>query len=186
VRWSELFADLGAEAADLERAERDGEVADRTRAELGRVALVNRLRSAIGRDLSLVLAGGPVSGRLLRVGSDWLLLACPQDTLVPLAAVAVAADLPVSSVSPAAVGAVESRLPLASVLRAIAVDRARVVVTLRDGTAIGGTPDRIGSDFFDVLQHAPDVAPRAADVTGRSTIPYAAISKVVRDAEAWA
>jgi hypothetical protein len=186
VRWDELFDDLEAQAAVLERVERASEVADRTRAEVGRLTLVNRLRGAAEGELSVTLFGaGVLSGTLIRVGADWFLLACPSEVLVPLSAVAAVSNLPLGSVSPAAVGAVESRLALASVLRAIAVDRARVTVVLRDGTTIAGTPDRVGSDFFDVASHDADVAPRAAAVTARTTVPYSAIATVVRESPTW-
>ncbi|MDX6296176.1 MAG: hypothetical protein QOI51_33, partial [Nocardioidaceae bacterium] len=135
MRWSELFDDLEARADSLARAERETEVADRTRAEIGRLTLLNRLRSGVGRELSLrVLGCGAVIGTLERVGTDWLLLTCPQEIVVPVAAVATVVDLPWESVSPEGVGAVTSRLTLASAMRALAVDRARVVVVLRDGT----------------------------------------------------
>src|SRR3954452_17255126 len=120
MRWTELFDDLEGEASALQRAERNSEVADRTRAEVGRLTLLNRLRSSTGREVSLFLTGtGHVSGLLERVGVDWLLLTGGQDVLVPMAAVAFVADLPHESVSPAAVGAVASRLTFSSALRVI-------------------------------------------------------------------
>ncbi|MDX6308968.1 MAG: hypothetical protein QOI06_2014 [Nocardioidaceae bacterium] len=187
MRWSELFDDLEARADSLVRAERETEVADRTRAEIGRLVLLNRLRSGVGRELSLrVLGCGAVIGTLERVGTDWLLLTCPQEIVVPVAAVATVVDLPWESVSPEGVGAVTSRLTLASAMRALAVDRARVVVVLRDGTSFSGTPDRVGGDFLDIAVHQGDSAPRAAAVTMRATVAYEAISKVVREAAAWA
>jgi hypothetical protein len=149
---------------------------------VGRLTLLNRLRSNLGREVSLVLTGaGPVSGRIERVGVDWALLSGPQDVLVVMAAVASVADLPRESVSPSAVGAVASRLTFASALRAIAVDRSRVTMVLTDGTSVAGTPDRVGADFVDVAVHPDDVAPRATAVTKRTTVAYRAISTVVRE-----
>ena len=187
MRWSDLFDDLEGQAEALSRAERAAEVADRTRAEVGRLTLLNRLRSNVGRQVALRLIGsGAVSGTLERVGLDWLLLTCPNDVVVPMSAVATVANLPWDSVSPAGVGAVASRLTLSSVLRAIAVDRARIAVVLRDGTTVSGTPDRVGADFIDIAVHQDDEAPRAAAVTMRTTVSYGAIGKVMRESSGWA
>lgn len=187
MRWSELFDDLEGRADSLVRAERETEVADRTRAEIGRLTMLNRLRSRVGGELSLrVLGCGTVIGRLERMGTDWLLLTCPQEVVVPVAAVTTVVNLPWASVSSEVVGSVASRLTLASAMRALAVDRAKVVVVLRDGTSFSGTPDRVGGDFFDIAVHQVDAAPRAAAVTMRATIAYEAIGKVVREAGGWA
>jgi hypothetical protein len=185
VRWNDLFDDLEGSGAAMEQAERRLEIADRTRAEVARVLLLNRLRASEGRHLTVYALGAVrMSGRLDRVGADWLLLACPVEVLVPLGAVARILDLPPEAVSPAGVGVVASRLSLGSALRAIAVDRARVAVALRDGTTLAGTPDRVGADFVDIAQH-DDIAPRVSGVTSRTTIPYAAISTITRDPAGW-
>lgn len=182
MRWNELFDDLEGQAHSAVRVERDTEVADRTRAEVGRLLLLNRLRSNLGREVSLLLTGtGATSGTLERLGADWLLLSGQHDVVVPMHAVAAVANLPWDSVSPAAGGVVASRLSLSSALRAIAVDRARVHVMLTDGTTVAGTPDRVGGDFLDVAVHQGDLAPRPSAVTMRTTVAYAAISKVVRE-----
>jgi hypothetical protein len=185
VRWHELFDDLEAQADALARAERDGEVADRIRSEVGRLALVNRLRGALDRQVTVQLLGaGPLAGRLDRVGRDWALFTAPHEVLVPVGAIALVVDLPWDAVSPEAVGAIETRLSLSSALRMIAMDRARVTVTLRDGTTVSGTPDRVGSDYVDVAEH-DDLAPRAAAVRVRATVPHVAIAKVTRELGTW-
>jgi hypothetical protein len=186
VRWEDLFADLEAQAESWERAERDAEVADRTRAEVGQLGLVSRLRANEGRQLSLRLLGGiGVSGVLNRLGVDWLLLADTHELVVPLAAVATVANLPLDTTSPQGAGVVASRLTLSSVLRAIARDRARVTVTLRDQTTVSGTPDRVGRDFVDLAVHHEDTPPRVAEISMRTTIAVAAISVVTRDRGTW-
>jgi hypothetical protein len=63
MRWTYLFADLESQAAGLAGAERQGEVAERTRIETGRLTLVGRLRGAVGHPLALRCAGvGPCNG----------------------------------------------------------------------------------------------------------------------------
>jgi len=187
VRWSDLFDDLEGRGEALERAERDAEVADRTRGEVGQVTLLNRLRSNVGRRVSLRLSGGvTVVGTLERVGADWLLLTSPNEVVVPMAAVSSVANLPLEAVSPGGVAVVASRLSFSSALRAIAVDRARVTVMLSDGSTVSGTPDRVGHDFVDIAVHHLDEAPRPAAVTMRTTVAYAAITRVTRESAGWA
>jgi hypothetical protein len=186
MRWRELFDDLEAQWQSLERADRDAEIAERTRGELARVLLMNRLRAHIGGRLTVhTLAGGAVAGELQRVGADWLLVACPQECVVPLAAVAAVTELGPSSVSPDGVGLVAGRLTLASALRALARDRAAVTVVLGDGTVVTGTPDRVGADFVDLAVHARDEVPRPALVRRRATVPHAAIAVVRRQPPEW-
>ncbi|MGH3446737.1 MAG: hypothetical protein ACRDQA_21145 [Nocardioidaceae bacterium] len=181
MRWHELFADLEGHARSLERAERDAEVAERTRAEVGQLAIVNRLRAAESSSFTLTAIGvGSLTGRVQQVGADWVLLAAPNDVIVPLAAVATVIDLPLASVSPQAVGAVAGRLTMSSALRAVAIDRAAVSIVLRDGGTVVGTPDRVGADFVDVAVHPPGDAPRRASVRSRTTVGFAAIGCVRR------
>ena len=60
MRWQGLFEDLEAQAAALEVAERGAEIEERTRAETAQLALVDRLRPAVGLDLKLRCRGGLV------------------------------------------------------------------------------------------------------------------------------
>ncbi len=186
MRWSDLFDDLEGQAEALGRAELDAEVADRTRAEIGHITLLNRLRSNVGRQVSLRLSGSArVVGTLDRVGADWLLVTTPSEVVVPMAAVCSVADLPLGALSPEAVPVVASRLTMSSALRAISIDRARVTVVLTDGSTVSGTPDRVGSDFVDIAVHHLDEAPRPAAVTMRTTVAYAAITRVTRESAGW-
>ncbi|MGI8701840.1 MAG: hypothetical protein ACR2JU_11645 [Nocardioidaceae bacterium] len=187
MRWTDLFADLEAEVGALERSELHAEVADRTRAEVGQVTLLNRLRSDVGSEVSLRLSGAvTVVGTLERVGADWLLVTSPNEVVVPMAAVSSVANLPLDAVSPEGLSPVASRLTFSSALRAIAVDRARVTVMLTDGTTVAGTPDRVGHDFLDIAVHHLDEAPRSSAVTMRTTVAYAAITRVTRESRGWA
>jgi hypothetical protein len=186
MRWEDLFDDLEGQADFLERAERDSEVADRTRSEVGQITLMSRLRSSEGRELTLRLIGGAtISGPVVRLGVDWMLLTCPGEVVVPLAAVATVTNLPWDSVSPHGVEVVGSRLTLSSVFRAMAIERARITVQLSDSSTVSGTPDRVGRDFVDLAVHHEDEAPRATAVSRRATVAYGAISVVTRDQRSW-
>jgi hypothetical protein len=186
MRWQELFADLEAQASALERAATDGEISERTRGEVARVALVNRLRAQVGSHLTArVWGAGDVSGRLDRVGADWVLVVAESEVIVPTSALVVCVDLPLESTSADAVSVVSSRLTLTSILRAVARDRSAVTVVTRDGATVTGTPDRVGADFVDVAVHEAGRAPRRSEVSSRATISVAAIGCVRRRATGW-
>lgn len=186
MRWDELFGDLEARARGWELAERDAEVADRTRGEIARIVLANRLRAQQGRTVAVRLgAADRVEGRIERVGSDWFLLGATYEFVVPLAAVSAVHGLALDAVSPDGVGQVEARLSLASALRALAVDRAAVVVLMRDGGRWSGTLTRVGADFVDLTVHEPDAAPRRGQTYETITVLQAAVAAVRRAAPQW-
>src|SRR3954454_2638861 len=94
MRWDDLFRDLEGQLAAAVGAELDAEVADRSRREAARLALVDRARAAAGHPVVLRVAGaGAVEGRLVGVGREWLLLTDDvaaserRECLVPLSAV---------------------------------------------------------------------------------------------------
>ncbi len=177
MRWEALFADLAAQAEAEERAELDAEVRDRTRREGGLVRTVDRLRGSVGGSVTVTVHGaGPVGGRLLDAGRDWLLLeeAAGRDVLVPLAAV-LAVDGLGRRAEPAA-GAVTERLDLRWALRGLARDRARLQVVLRDGGLSSGTLDRVGADHVELAEHDPGEWRRAAAVQGVRLLPLAGLA----------
>lgn len=182
MRWDALFADLEAQAAEFEHAERAAEVEERTRGELATLGLVERLRAAVGAPVRLRLAGGgQVNATVARVGPDWLLAEDgTHEVVVPLAAVQGVRGLNRYSAVPGGAGAVASRLGLRSALRGIARDRSPVRVELRDGSAIEATIDRVGADFVEVASHAAGEPRRRADVRDVEVIPFAAIAAVQR------
>ncbi len=185
MRWDDLFADLEAQQRQLERRERDLEVAEHTRAERGQIELVHRLVAAEGAELRLRVAGaGWLGARLLDVGQDWLLLdhggsvgARGREVLVPLGAVAAVEGLPRRVGERFAPG---RRLGLRAVLRAVSRDRAVVRAHDRDGDHVTGTLDAVMADHLDLARHADDVARRAEAVRGVVSIPYAALGLVRR------
>ena len=179
MRWEDLFADLSGQADEAERLTLEAEVVDRTRRELARVRLYDRLGAAVGARLRLVLLGGAVvDGVLLDVGPDWCLVAeaAGRRALVPLGAVALVAGLGRRSTPPGTEGAVASRRTLAHALRALARDRAEVIAVLLDGSSRVGTPDRVGSDYVELAEHLPGEARRPGAVTGVLAVPFAAIA----------
>ena len=177
MRWRALFDDLEAQLAAADAADLQAEVSDRTRRESALVPLTDRLRAAQGQPVAVsVTAGGPLHGRLLDAGPDWLLLAEDGrgEALVPLASVLGVTGLGART-EPAA-GEVGRRLDLRWALRGLARDRAGVAVVLRDGSTLSGTLDRVGADHVDVAEHAPGEARRAGAVRQVRLVPLPAIA----------
>jgi hypothetical protein len=182
-RWDDLFDDLQAQAEALAAAGRAGEVAERTRAELSRLTLVDRLRTAVGHQVRLRCAGDvSPSGVLERVGAEWALLDTGggREALVAMTAVLAVNGVGRLAAAPDA-GVVESRLGLRSALRAVARDRSVLRVSLRDGTTLDGTVDRVGADFVELAVHPAGELRRRGEVREVSLIPTAALVCVERD-----
>lgn len=181
MRWQELFDDLEAQFEAATTAELAAEVADRTRRELGLLALTDRLAASIGGHLVLTLAGaGNVRGRLRDTGPDWLLLELDgvQELLVPTAAVLGLTGLTARTRDSGAQDHVAKRLDLRWALRSVTRSRAAVSVVLVDGSTVTGTLDRIGADHLDLAEHAPGELRRAAGVRQVRTVPLAALAAV--------
>ena len=183
MRWEALFADLEAQAAAAEQAERAAEVDERTRGELAALGLADRLRAADGALLRLRLAGGlTLAGAVRSVGPNWLLLAedAGREAVVPLAAVLGVRGLSRYSAVPGSAGIVASRFGLRLALRGVARDRSPVRLELADGTTVHATIDRVGADFVDVATHAPGEPRRRGDVSEVELVPLCALVAVRR------
>jgi len=181
MRWEQLFADLEAQAAEQETVAEQAEEGSRARAEFGRVRLADRLRGSAGQELALGCRGaGQLTGRLVDVGVDWLLLADPQERelLVALAAVASVAGLTTTTALPADDAVVARALDLRRALRGLARDRAAVQCLLIDGGVLTGTVDRVGADFVELAEHPLDQPRRRGAVTGVRAVPLAAVVAV--------
>ncbi|WGX95271.1 hypothetical protein [Nocardioides sp. L-11A] len=147
-----LFDDLEDQAGALFAAERDLEVADRSRAEYRQVGLAGRLMASMGAEATLGVVGvGALTGTIERVADGWLLLASgDHDWVVVLAALATVEGASARSVPPVAWSPV-TRLGLGSALRRIAEAREPCLLHLRDGTRHDGVLARVGADFCELV-----------------------------------
>lgn len=164
-----VFDDLEQQAEGLALAERDARVADLSREEYAGLDLLARLHAALDCEVTLAVAGvGRLQVTVVRVGSDWLLLADgAQEWLVPLVAVEEVRGLPDRAVVAARRPAV-ARLGLGSVLRSIAADAATVVVHRRTGEVLRAQVRRVGADFVEL------------EADGLAVVPWHAIAAVRR------
>lgn len=180
MRWEQLFDDLEAQLDSASAAETAAEVAERTRQERGRVRLVDRLRAGLGQHVVLRARGGlVVTGQLVDVGADWLLLSHGgRAVLVPLDAVLALSGLGPRAEEPGSEGEVARRFDLRFALRRLVRDRAAVEVVLADGTRVTGTLDGVGADHVELAQHAPDEPRRARSVRQVLLLPLAAVAAV--------
>ncbi|CAA9370367.1 hypothetical protein [uncultured Nocardioides sp.] len=156
MTWEEqlfaLFDDLEGQAEALYDAEREAEVADRSRAEYQQVTLASRLMASLDREIGLEVTGlGAVRGRLHRVSAEWCLLAArAQEWIVPLAAISVVRDASPRSV-PEVAWSPLTRLGLGSALRRLAEAEERCLVHLDDGSRHEGRFTRVGADFAEAV-----------------------------------
>ena len=149
-RLFDLLDDLEGEAGALFAAERDAELADRSRAEYASVTLASRLMASEGRSVALEVVGvGGVRGELRRVGTGWCLVAGDVvDWLVPVDAVASAEGLSDRAVPEVAWSAL-ARLGVGSALRRLADSATRCVVFTRRGGRHEVLLLRVGRDFVE-------------------------------------
>ena len=154
MAWEdELFSlldDLEQQAEALYDAERDLELADRSRAEYAQVSLGSRLLASEGREVTLDVRGvGQLSGTLQRVGSGWCLLHVRgQDWVVPTSALTRVLGASDRSV-PELAWSPFAKLGLGSALRRVADSGEVCRVHLVDGAGHEVTPGRVGQDFLE-------------------------------------
>ena len=183
MRWDELFRDLEAQLEDAATVELAGEVADRTRREIALLSLVDRAQAAVGHPVRVQLLGpAAVSGQLLEVAAQWLLLrdAAGRDVLAPWTAVVSVTGLGLVSADPREGGQLFRRLGLTVALRAIARDRCALLVGLVDGSVVSGTFDRVGHDFVELSEHAVGEARRPDQVSAVRTVAHTGLATVTR------
>jgi hypothetical protein len=172
-RWDLLFADLEAQLAAQEQLERDGAVAELTRAEHASIALTDRLRAVVGSALTLeLLDGEALTGVLRRTATTWALLegrgaGGPVEHLVPLASVAAVMGLSRHAVPSTSR---TDTLGLGTVLRGLQRDRGRVVVRTSGGQ-LAGRVARVGGDHLDLEE--TDRTP-----VRLRTVPFASVLRV--------
>jgi hypothetical protein len=151
-RLDDVFEDLEQQAAGIELAERDAELADRARGEYASVTLADRVHASLGRQVALVLSGGEsLAGALTDAGADWCTVSSSQGRtwLVRLDAVAVARGLSARSV-PEAARPVVARLGFGSALHRLAEGAADLVLHLDTGSVPRVRLVRVGADFVEV------------------------------------
>lgn len=181
MRWQRLFADLQAEFDEAETAAERAEDASRRRVEAGAVRLADRLAGALGRPLTLRCSGaGDVTGHLVEVGTDWLLLTdeSRREVLVATSTVRTVAGLGRATAPAEEPGPVHGRLDLRRALRGLARDRSVVQVVLDDGSSYVGTVDGVGADHVELAEHAADQPRRSAAVRGVRAISLPAVAVV--------
>ena len=183
MRWDALFADLEAAAEGEWQRERDAEIAERTRAELARLRLVDRLRAVVegrtsaGVELAVrVLAAGVLRGEVTRVADEWFVLLTPShEWVVASDAVLGVNGLPSSARPPESEGAVARALGWSAAWRVLARDRSEVHVVRRDGSTVAGRANRAGHDFVE-LTAGPGDAGHGGVVP--ELVPHGAIAAV--------
>jgi hypothetical protein len=184
MRWDALFADLEAAAEGEWLRERDAEIAERTRAELARLRLLDRLSAAADRrigpgptEVVVQVAGmGTLRGEVARVAADWfVLLTREYEWVVAVDAVLGVRGLPSAARPPGTEGAVSRGLGWAAAWRVLARDRAPVHAVRRDGSTVSGVPGRVGQDYVELsdLDDAAGFGPGGTDL-----VPHAAIAAV--------
>jgi hypothetical protein len=183
MRWQELFDDLEAQIEQADLAALDSEVADRTRREMARIRLADRLRAGLGRPVTIsVLGVGPVQAIVQAAGPDWLLVAerAGSETLVPLAALTSVSGLGPQATVPGAEGRVAARLGLAFMLRGIARDRGTVSMSLVDGSTAVGIVERVGADFLELAQHDAAQQRRQTGWPAVRSVPFSGLALLRR------
>lgn len=166
MRWDDLFADLEAQMGAAEHAQFQAEVQDLTRSERAGIELASRLVSAKGQQVGVTLRDGEtVRGVLVDAAAQWLLIgASGPQTLVPLHAIALVSGLPPRT---SELSEVDKRLGMGHVLRALARDRARVIVDTA-GQSVAGLVGVVGADYIEV----------STAVGSSAVVPMAAITRV--------
>jgi hypothetical protein len=142
VRWDRLFADLEAQADELEREERDAFVAELRDGDWTKT----RWRELLGGRVTLeVVGGGRVEGVVTLVNEQVLQLAGGRvDHVVSARAVTV-----VHATERRAddVGRVAAALGWGHVFRALRDAGEQIVVRLTDGSSREGNVEVVGADF---------------------------------------
>lgn len=151
-RLLELFDDLEQQAAGLDLVERELQVSDLAQSEYAQVTLADRLRAAVGVEVTLLLpAGLQVRGVLTRSGEGWVVLRDAGDAawVVPTPHLLGVGGLGPRAAHPST-GSVADRLPLRALLRRVAEEGRSCLLHLRDGSRREGVLRRVGHDFVEI------------------------------------
>lgn len=179
MRWDMLFEDLAAQWSAEESAEARAELVDRTRRERSTITVVDRLAASVGGSVTLALLGrgGVVSGRLIDLGKDWVVIAhAGGSEVVHLAVIQMLEG--VSDRADDRPGVLARRFGLGFIVRRLAQDRIPVTVSDVHGTEHSGTIDVVGKDFIEMAVHHIDVTRRATNVRTMRMIPFWSLASV--------
>ena len=185
MRWEELFADLAAQGDAMAREARRDEIAERYRIEIGSIDLRSRLVAARSKRVAVqTVLGRMITGRLDRVGGDWLLITDEfgREVVVSLDAVQAVRGIG-RGPSNANTAAIDVRLEMRSVLRAISRDRSTVVLELADGSTLTGLIDRVAADHVELNSYRlgeRGTGPMARDA---AVVARAHVISITRNAE---
>lgn len=179
MRWDGLFADLEAQLAASSWRDVEVEAAELSRGESAAVRWLDRLRGAVGQQVTLRLAGDErVVLQVATVGPAWIGgTDGAGSVIVPSSAVQVIEQRLSAVVEEASASARLMRI--GSVYRTLS--RARVPVLVRGAsgaTLAEGTVDRVGADHLEVSVHARDELRRQGAVRGSAIVPFAAVTMV--------
>jgi hypothetical protein len=180
MRWDSLFADLEAQLYAAARLELETEVNERLRMDHAAFTLTDRLRGQLRQAVRVRLAGNlSFTGTLAHVGASWIVLdESARSVLIALGSVQFIEGMGRTTVLDGPQGV---RLGLASALRALARNRAEIVLFLAPGSephVVTGTIDRVGKDFFELAAVASGEARRAGNVQGVLAVPFEAVAAV--------
>ena len=154
MTWEEqlfsLLDDLEQQAEAAYDAERDVDLADRSRAEYAQVTLASRLMASLQDEVVLEVRGvGQVHGTLCRVGEGWCLVqGSGQDWVLRTEVITLVRGASERSVPEVAWSPV-ARLGFGSALRRIADTRDPCVIHRIDGRHHDVMLTRVGQDFVE-------------------------------------
>lgn len=181
MRWDALFEDMEAQLAARRRLDFEAEIAERARVDSAGVEIADRLRGSLGLCIRVHVGSGPAfEGTLSHAGSEALVLDEPRhQVLVPYAAAVHYGGLSRLAVSEPS--RVRQRLGLASALRGLARNRARLTILVSRGpvgTGLHGVIDTVGRDFLDLALLPEDTDRRPGTVRQVLTLPFAALAAI--------
>lgn len=162
MSWEEqvfsLLDDLEQQAEALYDAQRELDLADRSRSEYAQVTLASRLMASLDAEVGLEVRGvGRVTGTLQRVGAGWCLLRSRgQDYIIRGGAIGAVHDASSRSVPEVAWSPV-TRLGLGSALRRLAEAGEACLIHLVDGRGHELVLTRVGQDFVEGAGAGGDV-----------------------------
>lgn len=189
MRWDALFDDLQGQMAASELLDLESEITERARVEIARITLIDRLRAAISRRITVDLAYGlQFSGAIRQIGSDWILLSEGSQSVVVLLPNIMAIEGLGAETLTASSLVRQNFRTLSSALRLLARDRAMVTIYLmvsdESRRRFHAVIDRVGEDHCDIAVVRDGEVRRQREVLVRKTIPFGAILAIASPLEA--